>query len=92
MTEYSDLWSELNALKIRMENLYTQIEMLNPLEIIQFKATVIKTLGSIDKDMDSLISKVEVLNTSVWKEKVKNAGISATVSFLTALVLYFLTR
>lgn len=91
--EIKDIYRELEQVKLKINEFEVQFRMMKPSDILQFKATVIQTLQTIDKDIDNICKDAKTIEKSVkefndelWKLKIKIVGLAASISAVGTLI------
>ena len=89
MGELDQIRIDIGQLNQKMTAVETQVKMLNPLAIIEFKATALKALKQIDDDIVELVDKVGTIgdNMLVLKTKMGIWGALAGAIMAAAITL-----
>jgi len=92
MGEMDQIRTEIGQLNQKMTTIETQVGMLNPLAIIEFKATALKALQQIDDDIVELVEKVGTIGDNMLVMKTKMAGWGVAGGAIVAALITLLPK
>jgi len=88
--ELAIIREQLNALILRVQTVEIQLQMMEPTELIKFRAKVLKTLSVIDSDLDKINEKLDEFSTrqqeSIPAVKTEIAVLKTKVIIYTSII------